>query len=73
MEVSSPGCLAYGHQSVATSLSSHKLYMPADRFHAMEAELDRRREECLQLRAMMADRAITTHSIGKESYGGGYE
>ncbi|KAK7096542.1 hypothetical protein V1264_005826 [Littorina saxatilis] len=41
-----------------------------DQFEAMTDELERRREECLQLRAMMADRLITTHSIGKESYGG---
>ena len=36
----------------------------------MTDELERRREECLQLRAMMADRIITAHSISKESYGG---
>lgn len=36
----------------------------------MTDELERRREECLQLRAMMADRMISMHSIAKESYGG---
>ncbi|CAG5121150.1 unnamed protein product, partial [Candidula unifasciata] len=39
-------------------------------FEAMTDELERRREECLQLKAMLADRTITTHSIAKESYGG---
>ncbi|XP_059173032.1 unconventional myosin-Va-like [Physella acuta] len=39
-------------------------------FEAMTDELDRRREECLQLKAMLADRTITTHSIARESYGG---
>ena len=36
----------------------------------MTDELERRREECLQLRAMMADSAVSKHTIGKESYGG---
>lgn len=36
----------------------------------MTDELERRREECLQLKAMLADRTITTHSIARESYGG---
>jgi hypothetical protein len=36
----------------------------------MTDELERRREECLQLRAMMAEKSITTHAIAKESYGG---
>ncbi|BFZ14098.1 hypothetical protein BsWGS_17137 [Bradybaena similaris] len=39
-------------------------------FEAMTDELERRREECLQLKAMLADRTITTHSIARESYGG---
>ena len=41
-----------------------------DQFEAMTDELERRREECLQLRAMMAEKSITTHAIAKESYGG---
>ncbi|VDI51598.1 myosin V [Mytilus galloprovincialis] len=41
-----------------------------DQFEAMNDELERRREECLQLRAMMAEKSITTHAIAKESYGG---
>nr|KAG5702614.1 hypothetical protein BaRGS_028000 [Batillaria attramentaria] len=41
-----------------------------DQFEAMTDELERRREECLQLRAMMAERVISTHSIAKDSYGG---
>ncbi|XP_062613392.1 unconventional myosin-Va-like isoform X4 [Saccostrea cucullata] len=41
-----------------------------DQFTAMADELDRRREECLQLRAMLAEKSITTHAIAKESYGG---
>ncbi|ESO90956.1 hypothetical protein LOTGIDRAFT_122399, partial [Lottia gigantea] len=41
-----------------------------ERYDAMGDELDRRREECLQLRAMLADRTISTHSIAKESYSG---
>lgn len=36
----------------------------------MTDELERRREECLQLRAMLAESSITTHAIAKESYGG---
>jgi myosin-5 len=36
----------------------------------MADELERRREECLQLRAMLAEKSITTHAIAKESYGG---
>lgn len=42
----------------------------SDQFEAMNDELERRREECLQLRAMMAEKSITTHAIAKESYGG---
>ncbi|XP_069102080.1 LOW QUALITY PROTEIN: unconventional myosin-Va-like [Argopecten irradians] len=41
-----------------------------EQFEAMTDELERRREECLQLRAMMAERSITTHEIAKQSYGG---
>lgn len=41
-----------------------------DQFEAMTDELERRREECLQLRAMLADRSIGTHVIAKEFYGG---
>ena len=36
----------------------------------MSDELERRREECLQLRAMLADKSISTHSVAKQSYGG---
>ncbi|XP_033725757.1 unconventional myosin-Va-like isoform X4 [Pecten maximus] len=43
---------------------------PTEQFEAMTDELERRREECLQLRAMMAERSITTHEIAKQSYGG---
>ena len=46
------------------------IYSPTDQFRAMTDELERRREECLQLRAMMAERSITTHEIAKQSYGG---
>ncbi|XP_025081332.1 unconventional myosin-Va-like isoform X4 [Pomacea canaliculata] len=49
---------------------SRQLAFYKDQFEAMTDELERRREECLQLRAMMADRMITMHSIAKESYGG---
>jgi len=52
------------HECLVLSLSF------TDQFEAMTDELERRREECLQLRAMMADRIITAHSISKESYGG---
>ncbi|XP_041356072.1 unconventional myosin-Vb-like [Gigantopelta aegis] len=41
-----------------------------DELEAMRDELDRRREECLHLRATLADRSINAHSIAKESYGG---
>lgn len=41
-----------------------------EQFEAMTDELERRREECLQLRAMMAEHSITTHEIAKQSYGG---
>ncbi|XP_052692333.1 unconventional myosin-Va-like isoform X3 [Crassostrea angulata] len=41
-----------------------------EQFTAMSDELERRREECLQLRAMLAEKSITTHAIAKESYGG---
>ncbi|CAL1542577.1 unnamed protein product [Lymnaea stagnalis] len=50
---------------VGKKLSTYKA-----QFEAMTDELDRRREECLQLKAMLADRTITTHSIARESYGG---
>ena len=36
----------------------------------MTDELERRREECLQLRALLAEKSISTHSIAKQSYGG---
>ncbi|KAK3748926.1 hypothetical protein RRG08_019460, partial [Elysia crispata] len=39
-------------------------------FEAMTDELERRREECLHLKAMLAERTITSHSIARESYGG---
>ena len=41
-----------------------------DQFEAMTDELERRREECLQLRALLAEKSISTHSIAKQSYGG---
>ncbi|KAK3095804.1 hypothetical protein FSP39_019412 [Pinctada imbricata] len=41
-----------------------------DQYDAMSDELERRREECLQLRAMLAEKSITTHAIAKQSYGG---
>ncbi|XP_071098869.1 unconventional myosin-Va-like isoform X3 [Haliotis cracherodii] len=41
-----------------------------DELEAMREELDRRRDECLHLRAELADRSITTHTVAKESYGG---
>ncbi|KAL5019880.1 hypothetical protein ScPMuIL_002772 [Solemya velum] len=41
-----------------------------DQFQAMSDELERRREECLQLRALLAERSISQHAIAKESYGG---
>ena len=44
--------------------------MNTAQFEAMTDELERRREECLQLKAMLAERTITTHSIARESYGG---
>lgn len=46
-----------------------KLRLP-DQFEAMTDELERRREECLQLRALLAEKSISTHSIAKQSYGG---
>jgi len=36
----------------------------------MESELDRRREECLQLKAVLAHRAKDSIDVAKESYGG---
>ncbi|XP_076081183.1 unconventional myosin-Va-like isoform X3 [Mytilus galloprovincialis] len=50
--------------------SSRSVRILLDQFEAMNDELERRREECLQLRAMMAEKSITTHAIAKESYGG---
>ncbi|KAL4216467.1 myosin V [Mactra antiquata] len=41
-----------------------------DQLEAMNDELERRREECLQLRALLAEKSISTHSIAKQSYGG---
>ncbi|XP_076436047.1 unconventional myosin-Va-like isoform X2 [Babylonia areolata] len=41
-----------------------------DQFEAMTEELERRRDECLELRAMMANRAVTTHAVSSASYGG---
>ena len=46
------------------------LSVPTDQFEAMTDELERRRQECLQLRALMAERGISTHHITKQSYGG---
>ena len=45
-------------------------FFSSEQFTAMSDELERRREECLQLRAMLAEKSITTHAIAKESYGG---
>ena len=36
----------------------------------MAEELNRRREECIQLRTMLSNSAISAHSVRKESYGG---
>ncbi|XP_052263994.1 unconventional myosin-Va-like isoform X4 [Dreissena polymorpha] len=41
-----------------------------DQFEAMTDELERRREECLQLRSLLAERSISTHAVAKQSYGG---
>ena len=46
------------------------LFSVTDQFEAMTDELERRREECLQLRALLAEKSISTHSIAKQSYGG---
>ncbi|KAJ8311363.1 hypothetical protein KUTeg_010718 [Tegillarca granosa] len=59
----------------STNFDHHVELSPAgrefmDQFEAMTDELERRREECLQLRAMLAEQSITTHAIAKESYGG---
>ena len=45
-------------------------FLSSEQFTAMSDELERRRKECLQLRAMLAKKSITTHAIAKESYGG---
>lgn len=37
---------------------------------ALNEELDRRREECLQLKSVLASRAKDSIEIAKESYGG---
>ncbi|XP_055872959.1 unconventional myosin-Va-like isoform X4 [Biomphalaria glabrata] len=55
----------FGSTKMADEVSTFKA-----QFEAMADELERRREECLQLKAMLADRTITTHSIARESYGG---
>ncbi|XP_052787158.1 unconventional myosin-Va-like isoform X2 [Mya arenaria] len=41
-----------------------------EQFEAQADELERRREECLQLRALLAEKSISTHSIAKQSYNG---
>lgn len=50
--------------------SDNFTFVSSEQFTAMSDELERRREECLQLRAMLAEKSITTHAIAKESYGG---
>ncbi|XP_064645972.1 unconventional myosin-Va-like isoform X4 [Lineus longissimus] len=39
-----------------------------DQFEAMTEELERRREECIQLKAVMANRNVSTSAIARESY-----
>ncbi|KAK3604422.1 hypothetical protein CHS0354_008749 [Potamilus streckersoni] len=41
-----------------------------DQFEAMADELERRREECIQLRSHLAERSISSHAIAKEYYSG---
>ncbi|WAR29028.1 hypothetical protein MAR_002596, partial [Mya arenaria] len=40
-----------------------------EQFEAQADELERRREECLQLRVLLAEKSISTHSIAKQSHG----
>jgi myosin-5 len=40
----------------------------SDQFEAMTEELDRRREECIQLKAVLSNRNISTSAIARESY-----
>jgi myosin-5 len=41
-----------------------------DQFEAMADELARRREECIQLRTLLASRSRTTNALASENYGG---
>ncbi|ELT88116.1 hypothetical protein CAPTEDRAFT_225225 [Capitella teleta] len=41
-----------------------------DQFEAMADELARRREECIQLRTLLASRSRTTDALASENYGG---
>lgn len=50
--------------------SRHANNAVMDQVKAMEEELDRRREECLQLKALMASRTFDSREVAKESYGG---
>ncbi|XP_021345690.1 unconventional myosin-Va-like isoform X3 [Mizuhopecten yessoensis] len=59
-----------GKEFLEQDLNTDRIKVLQKQFEAMTDELERRREECLQLRAMMAERSITTHEIAKQSYGG---
>ena len=39
----------------------------------MKEELERRRDECVQLKAVLANRTVDQAAIAKESYGGNPE
>ncbi|WAR29020.1 hypothetical protein MAR_002588, partial [Mya arenaria] len=41
-----------------------------EQFEAQADELERRREECLQMRVLLAEKSIATHSIAKLSHNG---
>lgn len=54
-------------------LSSHPrtpvLVYPTEQFEALQDELERRREECIQLRTVLANRAHDLRSVTQTSYG----
>ncbi|KFM70740.1 Unconventional myosin-Vb, partial [Stegodyphus mimosarum] len=57
-------------QSLAKEDPSNKAQDLLDQFEAMQEELERRREECIQLRTILADRNLPVHPpSGQPSYG----
>jgi len=64
------GVIVLSHNLISNSLAC---VIFIDQFTALNEELSRRREECIQLKSLLASRTKDSIETAKESYGGNAE